>query len=730
MNKYLKLSIYFMIVALLIQIVPIQSFANDNADLPETLDTEVILFSADEDGLIELFEDENAEKLLASIPDATSVELLDQRDDYSLISYTDVDDEDSAIEEVIWTGYVRSVHVINTSDTDDFMEQRKNEDFVIEDYVNDSPIEDEDRDSIESDSAVEPTESTEPIEPSNDEPKEKNPDENPIEIEPSKETPSPSTFSSASTQSTALQGVALKSSTNVYSQTSQSSKSLKSYKQGHILKFQSHNANWYMATVFISGKAQTGYIHQNDVDLINGPQRIQGFGLVQPVNVYGSPTQSSKVLKSYNKGSSLIYQSFSSQWHKATVYVNGKAHTGYIRASDVGPKAPAISPPVKGIAIANTVSVYGSTSKSSTKLKSYKKGHILIYRAFNNNWYEATVYVNGKARSGYIHSDDVENSVTSQSTLQGLGSKNPTRVYSSASTSSKSLKNYKQGHILKYRTFTTNWYEATVIIKGKAQTGYIHKNDVEAITKQKKTIRGFGAKSPTRVYASASKSSATLKSYRISAPMTYRTFTADWYEATVYVNGKARTGYIHKNDVRLTPGKVVVLDPGHGGIDPGASALGIVEKRLNLDIALRTRKLLENAGYTVIMTRSTDIFIPLAGRAKIANDSNADIFISIHGNSMNGSISGIETFWYGKFERANSIRLANSLQTNLVNSMNIRHRRVAEGNFHVIRETKMPSALVEVGFIDNPGDAAKLKQAKYKQLAAQGILNGVQNYFK
>ena len=177
-------------------------------------------------------------------------------------------------------------------------------------------------------------------------------------------------------------------------------------------------------------------------------------------------------------------------------------------------------------------------------------------------------------------------------------------------------------------------------------------------------------------------------------------------------------------------GKRIVLDPGHGGSDPGAIAPGIVEKELNLDISMRTRSLLQNAGFDVVMTRTTDVFVELADRAAIANSANADIFISIHGNSFNGSARGVETFWYGKYEKENSIRLAHALQDNVVRTTTISYRRVAEGNFHVIRETKIPSALLEVGFIDHPADAEKLKQSKYRQLAAEGIMHGVLDYFK
>ncbi|MBU9713713.1 N-acetylmuramoyl-L-alanine amidase, partial [Bacillus tamaricis] len=176
--------------------------------------------------------------------------------------------------------------------------------------------------------------------------------------------------------------------------------------------------------------------------------------------------------------------------------------------------------------------------------------------------------------------------------------------------------------------------------------------------------------------------------------------------------------------------KTIVLDAGHGGSDPGAIANGMRESDLVLDISLRTKALLEAQGATVIMTRTRDVYLTLAERAAIGNNSNADIFISVHANAFNGTANGTETFWNNRYAGQNSSKLAHSLQNAVVRKMGTTHRRVAQESFHVIRETRIPSALLEVGFMDHSGDAAKLKQNSYRQRAAEGILDGVLNYFK
>ncbi len=313
--------------------------------------------------------------------------------------------------------------------------------------------------------------------------------------------------------------------------------------------------------------------------------------------------------------------------------------------------------------------------------------------------------------------------------MYGLAVLEKTSVYSETSKDSAILRSYSQGHLLEFRPYNSEWYEATVSINGKWENGFINKKDVDLLDPIQKQLTGLAMRGSTNVFSSPSTTSRTLRSYSEGHILQYRNFSANWYEATVYLNGKATLGYIHKNHVNSIQGKRIVLDPGHGGNDPGAIANGLIEKNLNLDIALKTKNLLERAGATVIMTRTNDIFITLQNRALIANTSNADIFISIHNNAFNGIANGTETFWHGRNERANSIRLANSLQNAVVSKAGTTNRRVAEGNFHVIRETLIPSALLEVAFMDHLGDAEKLSQQSFLHDSAKGILIGITNYF-
>ena len=129
-------------------------------------------------------------------------------------------------------------------------------------------------------------------------------------------------------------------------------------------------------------------------------------------------------LKSYNQGLVLQYRAYNSNWFEATVYVNGKAQTGYIHVNDVGDKAPVL----KGYALLNSTYIYSNTSRSAARLKTYKIGHQLQYRPYNSSWYVATVYVNGKAQTGYIHANDVGSTKPPQSSINTT-IVNPNKVY-------------------------------------------------------------------------------------------------------------------------------------------------------------------------------------------------------------------------------------------------------------------------------------------------------------
>lgn len=350
-----------------------------------------------------------------------------------------------------------------------------------------------------------------------------------------------------------LTGYALKQPVAIYESTSRSSKVLKEYNYGHMLIYRNYDdsKDWYEATVYVSGVAKKGYIHASDVGESKNIPSVNGLALKNKTAVYSNTNKSSSVLKNYLLGSKLIYRTHSKDWFSATVYVKGKAHTGYIHAKDV---ETAVSDQItlQGVGVSNLVKVYKSGSRSSDTWKSYLYGSTLKYKTFTKNWYEATVIINGKSQTGYIAKKDVG---ALNTRLTSYAQKTQTNVYSSTSRNSSVLKGYKSGTKLKYQAYNKNWFKATVYINGKAKTGFIHHTDVGP-TKPVTHEFGYGVKSSVVVYASTSRNTKKLKSYNQNTLLKYYPHNSSWYRATVFINGKAQTGYIHKNDVEGTTEKV------------------------------------------------------------------------------------------------------------------------------------------------------------------------------
>ncbi len=180
--------------------------------------------------------------------------------------------------------------------------------------------------------------------------------------------------------------------------------------------------------------------------------------------------------------------------------------------------------------------------------------------------------------------------------------------------------------------------------------------------------------------------------------------------------------------------KLIVIDPGHGGSDPGSLGNGLVEKTLTLDIALRLRALLVAQGWTVKMTRSTDVDVAranaadaeeLQARVDVANVQNARLFISVHINSFpRADLNGTMTFYSKGIDKP----LADAVQRDLIPLLGTKDDGARAGRLYVTRKTTMPAILVETGFISNPGDASLMRSPEFLQHVAQGIANGVRDF--
>jgi len=216
--------------------------------------------------------------------------------------------------------------------------------------------------------------------------------------------------------------------------------------------------------------------------------------------------------------------------------------------------------------------------------------------------------------------------------------------------------------------------------------------------------------------------------------------------------------------------RTIVLDPGHGGSDPGCiGRSGLEEKVITLDVSMALKKMLvEKAGLNVILARESDIMVPLESRTVLANQKRADLFVSIHVNAhRDRKREGVETFFLNfspdpsvvelaARENATSAKnmgqmkdiiqriaqnskvdesrdLAGRIQRNLLRSLaaanpGVKDLGVKGAPFWVLIGSEMPSVLVEISHLSNPGEEARLKTAPYRDLAVQGIYNGIMDY--
>lgn len=179
------------------------------------------------------------------------------------------------------------------------------------------------------------------------------------------------------------------------------------------------------------------------------------------------------------------------------------------------------------------------------------------------------------------------------------------------------------------------------------------------------------------------------------------------------------------------PKKKIALDAGHGGEDLGSTRKGLYEKDANLAIALYLKKLLEEAGYDVYMIRDTDVEVELVDRPALAIENQADLYVSIHLNSIEGdndATQGAEV-WYSDLRDDDSKTLAQFVVDELIKVIDTRNRGIKLSNgLAVLKYNEMPACLVECGFITSETERAKLFDPEYQQKIAKGIANGIKKF--
>ena len=205
----------------------------------------------------------------------------------------------------------------------------------------------------------------------------------------------------------------------------------------------------------------------------------------------------------------------------------------------------------------------------------------------------------------------------------------------------------------------------------------------------------------------------------------------DKYSYIVYTRPKSSITTVTVLKPAKPGEKLIVIDAGHGGSDPGAVYKNLKEKDLNVDIARRLNALLKQKNINTYMIREDDCYVALYERTYIANALNASLFLSIHNNAMdnNTSYSGTMTLYYP--QRSNSTKFngkdfASIIQKSMLSKLKTIDRKIIERpNLVVLKATKMPAALAEVAFITNKSNRTELQKASFRQNAAQALCDAV-----
>lgn len=174
----------------------------------------------------------------------------------------------------------------------------------------------------------------------------------------------------------------------------------------------------------------------------------------------------------------------------------------------------------------------------------------------------------------------------------------------------------------------------------------------------------------------------------------------------------------------------VVIDPGHGGTDPGNVNNGRQEKSYCLAVSLLLKQALEGDGVSVKMTRSTDVAIGLSERAAFANNLHADLFISKHNDSFSDpAVNGVSVHIYPSTKGTETEAIANKVLNAICAATGQVNKGVRFSDFAVLRETNMPAMLIEGGFNTNVAESAKMADAAFQKLQAEAVAKAVRDHY-
>ncbi|MFJ7669517.1 N-acetylmuramoyl-L-alanine amidase [Lysinibacillus sp. NPDC097195] len=412
--------------------------------------------------------------------------------------------------------------------------------------------------------------------------------------------------------------------------------------------------------------------------------------------------------------------------------------------------------PVKGTAVPDTTQVIGliqvttdglniRKSKDSTSsnniVGTVNKGGKLSVYAVEGDWLKVTY----KGAYAYIYKTyaqflDADGNALGKvqkevKTTQGMN------LYVKATSSSKIISTINSNVKLPvYKT--VNGYYLTVV---NGLPGYIVANSTEDVEVEQPSIPtpppvagdllGRTTVDSLNVRKEANNTSTVLGKLSKGDYVHVNSISGYWAQVTY----DGQTGYVHKSYLKLLnqsgnplKNRIIILDPGHGGKDPGAVVGSNSEKAITLKVGTLVRQKLEAAGANVKMTRTGDTYPSLQDRVDFTDANFGEIFVSIHVNSASSTAAtGTETYYAvttGDMYQED-IDLATFVNNQIVNNLNMKNRGVKEQQYYVIRNTLIPAILVELGFLTNSEDRGKMTDDQYIELFAEAIYKGIYQYY-
>ncbi|PYZ92557.1 hypothetical protein CR194_12875 [Salipaludibacillus keqinensis] len=527
------------------------------------------------------------------------------------------------------------------------------------------------------------------------------------------------------------------------------------YIRGTTVELHEQSGSWYK----VRYNNRWGYIHGSHVKVTEtsgGSSSTIGSGEVTAtnLNVRASASTNSSIISSLRRGTTVDLHEKSGDWYKIKVGSRwGYVHGSYIKtASSGGSSGGSSTAPSteSGEVTAANLNVRASASTNSSIISSLRRGTTVELHEKTGDWYKIKV----GSRWGYVHGSYIKTSnssgssggsSTAPSTESGEVTAANLNVRASASTNSSIISSLRRGTTVELHEKTGDWYK----IKVGNRWGYVHGSYIK--TSNSSGSSGGSSTAPSiesgevtatnlNVRASASTNSSIISSLRNGTKVDLHEKTGDWYKIKVG-NG---WGFIHSSFVSTSPsdsspgsgsgsgslsGKTIFIDPGHGGRDPGAVNGNVHEKTIALQISQKVEQALKREGAQVVMSRSSDTFVALGTRVTMANQSGADMFVSLHANAFpNSSVNGSEVLYSETKYPAESRRLAQEIQSRVASGMNMRDRGIVRRNVQVLTGPNMPAVLIEPGFMTNSSDLNKLLHQQ-DQLAAE-IVNGIKNYYR